>query len=97
MKRLFQSLSAASLFIAAVVFSLAGAGSFAVVHPLVLDGLGDALERLGDGPSPGWGRAFFSDRWFLFYLPSAVLFVVEVWLAALGSSMAWHHPTSSSQ
>jgi hypothetical protein len=97
MKRFLQSLSAVSLSIAAVVLLLAAAGTLAVVHPLVFDGLGDALERLGDAPSPGWWQAFFSGHWFLFYLPSAVLFVVGACLAAAGGWIARHRLTSSSQ
>lgn len=57
--------------------------AFHVVHFLVMDGIGDAREMLGDGSAPNWWHTFFADRWYLFYIPAALFGTLSVWLCSL--------------
>ena len=83
MRNALRALSRFTLAGLAVASLAATYIAFHVVHFLVMDGIGDTREMLGDGPVPSWWHTFFAGRWYLFYLPAAAFGALSLWFCWL--------------
>lgn len=72
MRKTLRALSRFSISLLAVASLVATYFAFHLVHFLVMDGIGDAREMVGDVQAPSWWHTFFAGRWYLFYIPAAL-------------------------
>ena len=83
MRNTLIALSGLTIAVMAAIALIVASFAFILIHPWVMDGLGDSLEVLGDGSNQGWWYSFFREGWFLSYIPSLVFAALGFWLGAI--------------